>query len=201
MGDSSLKDSITYIENGVGPYKFKSKTMAIMYANNRNIINSIDVDNRESSTNFDILLEETSKNFDVVIIDCSLRIDLDIVNKALYRSDSIYMVMDENMQCLSNVSRVKSYMQIMGINVNKIRTIFNKRTDIKFPNIKKFGIEPIAYFPFDKAIISCGIDGQIFTLHGASNDKSAGYFNSALLELRDHILVAGGYKRGQKETS
>lgn len=188
-GECTLGESIEY----------KNKALGIMVANNRTLINHVETDDKEASTTMLEILDRVCNLFDVVLIDASLKIEYDIVNTCLYKSDYIYGVMDESVECLSNYTRLKNALQDSGIDSNNMHVIMNKRTNIFYPDIfKQFDMDLIGMLPFDTAIIESGLRGEIFCDKGASASKNATIFIKNLKEIKDKMLELGGYMSEKK---
>lgn len=191
IGESDIGDSINYYNNSFG----------VMYADNRNAINFIDTDSKECSKNFEDLIDRVSNLFDIVFIDASVRVEYDVLNTALYKSNLIYTVLDENVNGIANYQRFKNALQsVFGIGGDDIQTIMNKRTGIVYPNIfKKLGIEILKILPFDSAIAESGLAGELFCLKGSSYSKTSAMFNAIMEELADIVLKKSGYNKKLKQ--
>lgn len=190
VGQEPLGDCIEY----------KNKSLGVMVANNRTLVNYIDTDCKEASNNLLEMLDRVCNLFDVVLIDANLRIDYDIINTALYKSDFIYCVMDENVECVSNYNRFKNGLQSSGVDNDNIHVIMNKRTNIFYgKTAEKFKMDVIGVLPFDTAIIESGLKSEIFCVKGASASKNAGIFINRLKEIKDKILELSGYMRDTKK--
>lgn len=173
--------------------------VGVVYANNRTLTDLVNCDNADASANFGKMLDSLSDLFDLVIVDCSNKVENDIINMALYKADTLYTVMDENIECLSNLERIKNNMQLTGISTNKIKNIMNKRTSIFYNEsiLKSFKIQLIDILPFDTAVIESGLKGEIFCKSGASSRDTASQFVGRMKILTDKILENGGYQDGQ----
>lgn len=190
VGDDILGECIEYKNNSLG----------IMVANNRTLVNYVDTDSREASNNLLEMLDRVCNLFDVVLIDASVRLDYDIVNTCLYKSDYIYCVMDESVECLSNYTRFKNALQASGIDMNNIHVIMNKRTNIYYPNIfDQFEMDLIGILPFDTAIIESGLKSEIFCDKGSSISKNATLFIKNIKEIISKMLELGGYMSNKKK--
>lgn len=171
--------------------------IGVVYANNRTLTDSVNCDNGDSANNMAKLIDSLSDLFDLVILDCSSKIDNDINNTALYKADIVYAVMDENIECISNLERIKNNMQMTGITSNKMQVIMNKRTSIHYSEsiLKSFKIELLDILPFDLAIIESGLRGEIFCKSGSSSRDTATQFVGRMEVLTSKILEKGGYRK------
>lgn len=181
--------------------EYKNNSLGVMVANNRTLVNYIDTDSKEASNNLLEMLDRVCNLFDVVLIDANLGIDYDIVNTALYKSDFIYCIIDENVECLSNFNRFRNGLQASGIDNNNIHIIMNKRTNIYYPDVfESFGMDVIGILPFDTAIIESGLKSEIFCVKGSSASKNAGIFIQSIKDIKDKVLEFGGYMQNKKKS-
>lgn len=182
-GEKKLGDCIVH-KNGIG----------VLSSNNRNIIDAVAVEDKLASDNYTEFLERACTLFDLVLIDCQNKVESEIVNTSFYRCDKLYCVMDENIECVSNYTRLKNNLQITGIDYTKIRVIFNKRTNIFYPEsvFKELDIALISILPFDTAIIESGLGSKIFVKDGVSSSKNANLFAKRISLLANIIIKEGG---------
>lgn len=194
LGRNSIGESI---DNTAG-------NISLMVAHNRTLIDSINCDSEICSKNMEEGLDRLRELFDVILIDCPMDLQHDVVNTVLYKADSIYLVWDENIACIGNTERLRRNMTLSGIEAyNKVRAVMNKRTNIYYSTVpfKKLGIELLAVFPFEKAILECGLNGEIFCKSGASRAETASIFVKEMEKLADKVLEIGGYTEWTQKDS
>lgn len=140
-------------------------------------------------------LNRLSSLFDVVLIDCKLDLSSMLVQTTLFRADNIYLVMDDGVQSLINVSKLRANLDDSGINTNKVRYIMNKRKSFYYAenNLKALGIELIGILPFEMGVVECGLRGQLFTVSGKNTSKTSPKYLEAVDSLTASILEIGGY--------
>lgn len=183
IGKSSLGESID-----------NSGEVSLLYANNRNLIDYLNVDDDIAMKNFEIAINSLRRLFDLIIVDTPLNIEHSIINEVFYLSDFIYLVWDESISSIINTERFRKNLNISGINSN-IKVILNKRTDIhytKYP-FDKLGLELVEVLPFTREVIECGLNSSIFCHKGASKSKNAIEFYNGIQSLANNILKNGGY--------
>ena len=194
------KDLTSFVlgKNNIGDSMVEMNGISVLCANNRTLIDSISCDDPKCSENLFRVLEQVRELFDLILLDCSNRLDMDIVNTALYRADSVYIVWDESLSCISNTDRIRRNMDLTGIeSEHRTRIILNKRTSVhysKYP-INELRMPLVATLPFDLSIIECGLRGGIFINSGDSTSRNAIEFASGIVRLTDKILEVGGYER------
>lgn len=192
------KDLASFVlgKNNIGDSLVEANGISILCANNRTLVDSVNCDSPKCSENLFRVIEQVRELFDLILLDCSNRLDLDIVNTALYKADSIYIVWDESLACVSNTDRIRRNMDLTGIESNhKMRLVLNKRTSIhysKYP-ISQLNLSLVSTLPFDLSVIECGLRGGVFMNGGDSTSKNAIAFASGIVRLTDKILEVGGY--------
>lgn len=184
-GTCELGEAIRYTHNN---------QIGVMVANNRGFIDLVDLDTKEASRNLDLCLDKLRSLFDFILIDCSNSIQNELVNTALFKSDSIIAVMDENIECLSNYNRMTTAMGSCGIEFGRIQVVFNKKTSIYYNSsiIDQFGISLLNILPFDLGVIESGLRGEIFCERGESTARTASVFVERIKELSKSIQDMGG---------
>ena len=168
----------------------------LSYAHNRTIIDSLNCDNPISAKNMDLAIERLKEIFDIIIIDGNLNcVSHDVFNTVLYKSDTIYLVWDENVNCILNTDRFKRSLIMTGVDSYKIRAIINKRTDVFYSgnHIKKLGIEVDAILPFDIDIVEAGLNKEIFCRDRTKRSRNAIEFDRRLRKLVDDIVASRTY--------
>lgn len=193
------KDLVSFLmgKNEIGASIETAGKMSIMFANNRYIVDHINCDTKDCSANLTEAIERVRHLFDVIIFDCPRALDNDLTNTVLYMCDTIYCVWDEGLQCISNIDRMRKNMQVSGIDFNKIKVVFNKKTNIYYTKyvFEQLSIEVVETIPFDTAVIESSLRGEIFCEKGASASKNAAAFVAAIDSLADKILENGGYSK------
>lgn len=198
-------DLISYLfgKNSLGESIDTTHEVALLYANNRTLMDLINAESDAVISNFNVAIDKLRGLFDLIIIDTPMRIENTLINTALYTADHIYLVWDEGISSIANTERIRRNMAFSGIDSHKISVILNKRTNIyysKYP-FNKLGLELIQILPFDTAIIESSLKAQIFCAKGASPNTTAQEFYNGILSLSDKILEIGGYiKYGSEET-
>ena len=195
--DVKAKDLVTYMQglNKAGESIQYSKNVGVMVANNRTLQEYIGLDNGDMSKEFEKLLDGMTSSFDIILIDCpSSKVEFDLVNTAMYKSDTIYCVLDDGVKSIVNTEKFINNCEITGIHTKKIKYIMNKRTSFFYPenNIKSMGIELEAIIPFEIGVIECGLKGQIYTLVGKATSKSSNSYMREINKLRDKLIEDAG---------
>jgi len=173
-----------------------SKSINLLYANNRTLTDEINCNDGVAIENFEIMLKKARQYYDIVLIDCPMRIDNMLQNVMFYNADSIYVVWDEGIGSIINTERIRRNMALSGIDsFTKMRVILNKRTSVHFSDypLNKLNMELIGVLPFDVDIIDNSLKGQIFCEKGSSNSKNAIEFAKKIQEISNKILKIGGY--------
>lgn len=193
------KDLVSFLmgKNEIGASIETAGKMSIMFANNRYLVDYINCDTKDCSANLTEAIERVRHLFDVIIFDCPRALDNDLINTVLYMCDTIYCVWDEGLQCISNIDRMRKNMQVSGIDFNKIKVVFNKKTNIYYTKyiFEQLNIEVVETIPFDTAVIESSLRGEIFCEKGVSTSKNAAAFVAAIDDLADRILENGGYSK------
>lgn len=188
-GECSLGECIKYpMGNDLG----------VILANNRGLIELVDAETKESANAFLECLERVGSLFDFVLIDTGNNLNSELVNTALYKSDRIIAVMDENIECLSNYNRLTGAMGACGIDYTRIKTVMNKRTSIQYTRsiFKDFGIDLIEVLPFDLAIVQSGLKGEIFCQKGESMSRTAAAYAKGIKSLAQALVqISGGMSK------
>lgn len=174
-------------------YKHK---VGVLYPNNRNITDLINCESKMVSENLEATIERLSSLFDLVLIDCPLNIERETVNIALYKSDNVYLVMDDGVQSLINISRIRNNFEATGIHTSKVMYVMNKRTSLYYnkSNLSKLNIALQAVLPFDIAVIECGLRGEMYIKSGMSTSKASMALFFGYKQFVDTVLKNGGYK-------
>lgn len=178
------------------------RDLGILIANNRGIVEHIDADSKDGSNALTECLERLSSLFDFVLIDCSNRLENELINTALYKSDRIMAILDENLEGLSNYNRLCSAMGACGIDYMRVKTILNKRTSIQYNRsiLKDFNIDLIQVLPFELGIIESGLKGEIYCRKGASTSKTASAFVQGIKNIaRSMERLSGSTADDEKE--
>lgn len=196
--ESEKKDLISFLtgKNTIGESIEYKGELGVLVANNRNIMDYINCDNKIISNNMTECLERMSSLFDVVLVDCTNSIEYDMISAVLYRSDSIYCVWDEGISSISNFDRLRSNMRALGIDGNKMKVILNKKTNVYYREsvFKSLNADLVEVIPFDTAVIESGLRGEIFIKKGESNSKTAKGFVKGISKLSSKILQLGGFR-------
>lgn len=187
-GDRTLGECLQYN---------KALNISFLVPLNRLIIDKAMIDNEQAGNNMQALLEQAASLFDVVLLDLPTygMLDYEITNDTLYKSDFIYMVLDENVECIASIPRLLKNLNALGIPAQNVRYVMNKRTPLFYPTrvFKQLGIEVPIVIPYDRALIETSLRGDIFISKGASTSSSAKHFVKGILSLKDNILLNGGY--------
>ena len=182
-GQNTLGDSIEY-HNGVGT----------LTSNNRSITDYINCDNESASEAITEALDRLSYLFDVVLIDSPRELTYDIVGTALYKVDNIYFVLDDGVQSLINIAKVKNNFEVIGVHTSKIKYVMNKRTSIYYPksNLDSMKITLEDIIPFEIGVLESGLRGEIFLKGGESTSKTSKEYVNALQRFTRRVLEIGG---------
>lgn len=170
---------------------------SVLSAKNKNIMDCVHVDNEKVQNTIIETVKELRKLFDVVLIDTSLyQINSDITNLLLYLTDKIYMVWDENANCIQNTEIIKNTMKLCGINhEGKLeKVIFNKRTDLYYPKdvFDKLGLKLGVVLPYEAGVVESAFYRHIYIEKGIAHSKYASYFCNGIGEIVKMILVDCG---------
>ena len=191
MGDAPLGNAL---EDRNGIY--------LLYANNRLIYDKIVTDSAIAGKSFATMLDNLSRLFDVVIMDIPTRgeLEYEITNTALYESDYIFCVMDENTSCISAYNRSLSNFSYMGISTATVKLIMNKRSNIVYPAAVFNSLEksPDVILPYDISITDTGLRGGVYIRSGKGQSKTSRQFVMGIESLTDLVLDCGGYNREAK---
>jgi len=189
-------DLLSYLtgRNNLGASIIEKNGISLMIGLNQTIAEYIISDNRESSKMMEEAINRLSRLYDVVLIDAPNQIDYDIVNTALYKSDSIYMVMDDGVQSLLNIPKIINNFELTGIHTKKIKYVMNKRTSFHYvqSNLDQFNIKLCSVIPFETGVLESGLRGELFTVHGVSTGKTSHDYVKAIEAFTDTVLEAGG---------
>ena len=171
-----------------------NKNIGVICSENRTLIDYVSCDNKDATTNFEEALNRLAYLFDVILIDCPNQLHFDLVNTALYRSDNIYLVLDDGAASLVNIPRLINNFEITGIHTKKIRYIMNKRTSFHYSpsNLKAFNIEVSNFIPFEMGVLECSLKGKLFSKDGESTGKSSKEYVKSIKALVNTVLVEGG---------
>lgn len=186
-GENSLGDSIE-IRDGI----------ALLYANNRVLFDKVAMDTPGASANLTAVIEQLSSLFDVVLIDIPAHgeLNFELTNTALFKSDFIIAVMDENIECIGAYNRLQRNLTYVGISIQNLKVILNKRTNITYPaNVfKSLEIDLDVLLPYEISVVEAGLRGNIYVSKGASSSVTAAQFLESIYELRTILLRYGGYE-------
>ena len=185
-GKSELGASLVY-----------SGDIALLLANNRGIVDYINGDDKYFSANLEKAIDNLSYRFDVVLIDCPLDVSNSYVNASLYKIDTLYLVIDDGVQSIINVPKIRNAFDRFGIGFGKCKFVMNKRTSNFYneSNLNKAGIKLIEIIPFDLGIITSGLRCELYVDKGIGIDKTSKEVEKAFNSLCEKILSIGGYKK------
>lgn len=191
-------DLVSYLlgENKLGDSIENTGSLCLMYANNRNIMDSLNCEDDLPVENFKGMLDALRPLFDLIILDCPAKIDNTLCNVAMYQCDTIYTVWDEGLFSISNTERMRRNLALTGIDAyTKMKVILNKRTNVHYTRypFDKLNIELVEIIPFDPAIIESSLRSEVFVAKGVTKSKNANTFVSKMGTLADKILKIGGY--------
>lgn len=183
LGKTDLGESIYYSGN-----------TAVILANNRGTMDYINLDEERYCETIDNALSNLSYQFDMVLVDCPLEITNAIVNTALFKVDNIYMVMDDGVQSIVNLTKIRNSLDTFGIGWGKVRFVMNKRTSNFYneSNLDTAGVKLIEIVPFDLGIITSGLRCELYVEKGIGVSKTSKDVERALDSLAEKILEIGG---------
>ena len=185
-------------ENKLGESLEIKDGISLLYANNRILFDKVMMDSPGTSNNLSAILEQLSSLYDVVLLDVPTNGDLafELTNTALFKSDFIIAVMDENVGCIGAYNRLKNNLACVGISNQNLKVIMNKRTNITYPAsvFRALDIDLDVLLPYEISIVEAGLRGNIYISNGASSSVTAAQFLEAIDELRDVVLRYGGYE-------
>lgn len=166
---------------------------SVLSAKNKNIMDCVHVDNDKVHNTIIETIKELRKLFDVILIDTSLyQINSDVTNLLLYLTDKIYMVWDENANCIQNTEIIKTTMKLCGINhESKLeKIIFNKRTDLYYPKdiFDKLGLRLGVVLPYEAGVVESAFYRHIYIEKGIAHSKYASYFCKGIGEIVKMVL-------------
>lgn len=191
-------DIVAFMEgkNNLGECLEYKHDIGILYPNNRNITDLLNCESKIVSENLAGALDRLSNLFDLVLIDCPIAVERDVVNTALYKSDNIYLVLDDGVQSLINMSRIRNNFEATGIHTSKVMYVMNKRTSLYYnkSNLDKLNIELQGILPFDIGVIECGLRGELYIKSGESKSKASKSLFFGYKQFTDTLLKNGGYK-------
>lgn len=187
-GDNRLGDCLQFKMN---------KKLSFLVPTNRTVVYKIMVDSKQAGVNFSGIIEQAASLFDVVLIDIPSHGDLtfELANVAMFKSDFIYAVFDENVEAAVAIPRFIKNLQSTGIVEQNLRYVMNKRSSLFYPKrlLREMGIEPEAIIPYEPALIEAALRGNIFLEKGASTSKVAVQVVDAYNKLAEKLLRNGGY--------
>lgn len=191
------KDLVSFLlgKNVIGESIENCNGISVMYANNRTLVDAATCDVAKCSDNMFQAIASVRELFDVILFDCGNDLGNDLVNVTLFQADSVYLVWNESLTCISNTDRMRRNMSMTGIEFShKVRVVLNKRTNIHYSKrpIQELGLELVAVLPFDTSVIESGLRANIFLQHGESLSKNAAAFASGILGLAEKVLEVGG---------
>lgn len=183
LGKTDLGESIYYSGN-----------TAVILANNRGAMDYINLDEERYCETIDNALSNLSYQFDMVLVDCPLEITNAIVNTALFKADNIYMVMDDGVQSIVNLTKIRNALDTFGIGWGKVRFVMNKRTSNFYneSNLDTAGVKLIEIVPFDLGIITSGLRCELYVEKGIGISKTSKDVERALDSLAEKVLEIGG---------
>ena len=200
--DQALADDIIRAINGEKTfgeclqYKMNRK-IAFLVPLNRLVIDKAMTDEKTYGKNLSELIEQAASLFDVILIDIPSHgeVDYELSNTALFKSDFIYCVIDENVGCVCTLTRFPKNLNALGIPTQNIKYVMNKRTEMFYPMrfFKLLGIELEALLPYESGIVESALRGQVFLDKGASTSRQAVQFVDGLNKLTQAMLRNGGY--------
>lgn len=191
-------DIISYLSGraSIGDCIENSGGIGLIYANNRGLMDNINMELDVYVENFRLAIDKLRQLFDLILIDTPMIIDHTLINTAFYIADQIYLVWDEGISSIANTERIRRNMMFSGIDsYTKMKVILNKRTNIhytKYP-FQKLNIELEQILPFEVDIIENSLKSVIFCHKGASSSKNAKEFYNGIDSLTHKILRNGGY--------
>lgn len=183
LGKTDLGESIYYSGN-----------TAVILANNRGAMDYINLDEERYCETIDNALSNLSYQFDMVLVDCPLEITNAIVNTSLFKADNIYMVMDDGVQSIVNLTKIRNALDTFGIGWGKVRFVMNKRTSNFYneSNLDTAGVKLIEIIPFDLGIITSGLRCELYVEKGIGISKTSKDVERALDSLAEKVLEIGG---------
>lgn len=183
LGKTDLGESIYYSGN-----------TAVILANNRGAMDYINLDEERYCETIDNALSNLSYQFDMVLVDCPLEITNAIVNTSLFKADNIYMVMDDGVQSIVNLTKIRNALDTFGIGWGKVRFVMNKRTSNFYneSNLDTAGVKLIEIVPFDLGIITSGLRCELYVEKGIGISKTSKDVERALNSLAEKVLEIGG---------
>lgn len=183
LGKTDLGESIYYSGN-----------TAVILANNRGAMDYINLDEERYCDIIDKALSNLSYQFDMVLVDCPLQITNAIVNTSLFKADNIYMVMDDGVQSIVNLTKIRSALDTFGIGWGKVRFVMNKRTSNFYneSNLDTAGVKLIEIIPFDLGIITSGLRCELYVEKGIGISRTSKDVEKALDNLAEKVLEIGG---------
>lgn len=183
LGKTDLGESIYYSGN-----------TAVILANNRGAMDYINLDEERYCDTIDKALSNLSYQFDMVLVDCPLQITNAIVNTSLFKADNIYMVMDDGVQSIVNLTKIRSALDTFGIGWGKVRFVMNKRTSNFYneSNLDTAGVKLIEIIPFDLGIITSGLRCELYVEKGIGISRTSKDVEKALDNLAEKVLEIGG---------
>lgn len=172
-----------------------SGDIALLVANNRGIVDYINGDDKYFSRNLEGALDNLSEQFDLVLVDCPLDISNNYVNSALYKFDNLYIVIDDGVQSIVNIPKIKNAFDRFGMSWSKCRFVMNKRTSNYYneSNLSKADIKLVEIIPFDLGILTSGLRCELYVDKGVGVSKTSKDVERALNSLCDKLLSIGGY--------
>lgn len=183
LGKTDLGESIYYSGN-----------TAVILANNRGAMDYINLDEERYCDTIDKALSNLSYQFDMVLVDCPLQITNAIVNTSLFKADNIYMVMDDGVQSIVNLTKIRNALDTFGIGWGKVRFVMNKRTSNFYneSNLDTAGVKLIEIIPFDLGIITSGLRCELYVEKGIGISRTSKDVEKALDNLAEKVLEIGG---------
>lgn len=173
-----------------------SKSVHLLFANNRSLLDDINCDDKVPNDNFIQLINNLKDYYDVVIIDCPMRVDKMLCNTALYISDAIYAVWDEGVSSIINTEKIRRALGDAAVDsYTKMRIIINKRTSVAISDsiIKKLNIELLDVVPFSIDVIDASHRGKVFCANGCATNRNGVDFAKKIASITEQILSIGGY--------
>jgi len=184
LGKCTLGESLHY-----------SGRVAVQFANNSNLMDSINCESDGAIDNFLVGLDKARQLFDLIIIDTPMRVDHSLVNTVLYIADKIYLIWDEGISSMINTEKIRRNMAFSGIDSYlKTKAILNKKTSVHYSYypFEKLDVELIQVLPFDIGLIESGLKADIFYEKGVTSSKTGSMFVAGIKELSGKVLKYGG---------
>ena len=193
-GSKDLVDIIVNREP-IGEGLYRNKNLGLLFSKERNVYDKIDMEDEDAVKNIKEILNVIRKLYDIVIIDCPYDLQHEGINQILYYTDHIYMVWDENIECIANLERMRKNMAMFGINAYaKTSVIFNKRTDMFYSKapFRELNVKVESVIPYDRKVAECALDGKMFINKASSSSETTNIVANEIERLAETIMINGG---------